>query len=442
MKLSTLSAFSLSLFSTSVLSAAMTTTCYPNQGGGLTCYLDSTGGGGGGLSYSYRYYNDYKAYVNNIINNPRPTETSSSNIEYAAETMLDKTNLSGETVADIVSSVSSLKTLISHALLEVELSAAMKLKLNIALDQANRLISRLSAGGQISYHLINKEWGYAGSELAVFLAATAITAGVAVYSVPAAIAVGVIGSFIGFPELEEYLDEQFRAWNSEGISRLQTVSTSSFDIIDFLLEANKVFKLPSIYNGDPNTDFCENLPPYKREQIEECSMMPIIIDLDSNGVDFLPIKDSKVYFDINSDGILDHVSWPTKGNGVLFADWNGNGLDRPEEFIFSTYSPYKKANDLEGFSLFDYDNNGVINKEDKIYNKLYIWDDLNSDGTPDFSEITPVNEIIKEFNLHRNIHYFKNKKVNNNKIDVEFLSVDYSDKPIKSYSVTMKYKKG
>ncbi|MCP4055101.1 MAG: hypothetical protein GY739_19075, partial [Mesoflavibacter sp.] len=121
-------------------------------------------------------------------------------------------------------------------------------------------------------------------------------------------------------------------------------------------------------------------------------------------------------FDVNNDGILDKLSWPTKGNAVLIADWNGSGIiDKRTEIMFSLFSPKKSATDLEGLMTFDYDSNNVINNLDPIFEKLFIWNDKNEDGLQTYDEINSLNSL--GINL-----YFTEKELksaNNFKLDSE-----------------------
>ena len=160
---------------------------------------------------------------------------------------------------------------------------------------------------------------------------------------------------------------------------------------------NISFDVPNIYqlSEDAIRDlYCEAFPYYKRQQVGYCSIPPIVIDLDGNGIDFLKLDDSNALFDVDNDGIKDNVSWPSKGNAVLFADWNGSGIvDKRTEFMFSLFSIKKIASDLEGLKMFDYEDDGDIDSSDKVYEKLYLWNDVNEDGICTTDEVKSLQDL-------------------------------------------------
>jgi len=161
------------------------------------------------------------------------------------------------------------------------------------------------------------------------------------------------------------------------------------------------------------------------EQVSECDfeVPAIIIDLDGNGIDYIRLSDSKVSFDVNKDGLYDNMSWPTAGNGVLFADWDSSGiLDIREEFMFSIFSHHKHASDLEGLKLFDYEDDGDIDSADRIYDKLFVWDDNNQDGICSNDEVHSLMDlgITLHFSKDRKLKKEKHQSVKDNKIDHVF----------------------
>lgn len=441
-----LSPFVLAFMSTTSLAAIQTTTCTTWSDDSVTCVIvlsGFNGGGSPGPSYSMSWGNN-QAHVSNLSGYGRGSETSSSEVAEAIEKSYDKTPMNAETVADYKNAVDKMRSLIAHILKEYPVSDDFSEKLHKAMSQADnfalKLTDRINTGGQISAHLFNQEWGYAGSELAAFMASFAITVASGAIMATAspfivttvAIATAVSSTFILMPKIEEYLDREFENFNNVP------------DLDTFLKEVNKLFRSPSIYKvGNDNSSFCDDLPFYKQQQIEECMMRPIIIDLDNNGIDFHTIENSNVSFDIDNDGKLDTVSWPTKGNAVLFADWNWNGLDNPKEFMFSIYSLKISGTDFEGLAMFDYNEDGVINMEDKIYTKLFIWDDLNEDGISTPDEVTSIESLQGEFDLKESVIKVNNSiSIKGNTVDTIFdLKIPQSES-IKAYSVSMKFKRG
>lgn len=162
----------------------------------------------------------------------------------------------------------------------------MAAKLTKSLGQANALISTINSNAQISNHLVNEEWGYAGSELATTLVGLAMTAGGSIAIVagaPVALTTGVVmvSAMVVLPEIE--------AWGDKNLER--------FNYKDFLNVINLKFGLPSIFKlaGDAIDDLiCSMIPPHKRRNAG-CSIRPIILDLDGDGLSYTTL-DNSPYF--------------------------------------------------------------------------------------------------------------------------------------------------
>jgi len=121
------------------------------------------------------------------------------------------------------------------------------------------------------------------------------------------------------------------------------------------------------------------------------SCTPIVIDLGSNGIN-LGQAGVGVYFDVNADGVRDHVQWVRQGGdeGFLALDRSGNGVidDGAELFGVGTPLLLEGRNAPNGFvGLAQYDSrqlggndDGLITEADAIWPQLRIWLDANADG--------------------------------------------------------------
>jgi hypothetical protein len=125
---------------------------------------------------------------------------------------------------------------------------------------------------------------------------------------------------------------------------------------------------------------------------------PIVIDLANDGIRLGP-PGVGVYFDVNADGVRDHVQWVRSGGdeGFLALDRTGNGLidDGSELFGVGTPLVLENRNAPNGFvGLAQYDmrqlggnDDGLITAADAIWPQLRIWLDADSDGVATRSEL-------------------------------------------------------
>jgi len=93
---------------------------------------------------------------------------------------------------------------------------------------------------------------------------------------------------------------------------------------------------------------------------------PLIISLDGS----LPILSSHQFsFDIDSDGTSDQISLLKNRSGFLALDKNNNHKIDDGNELFGT----KSGDGFSDLSKYDDDNNGWIDENDKIFDKLQVW---------------------------------------------------------------------
>ena len=93
---------------------------------------------------------------------------------------------------------------------------------------------------------------------------------------------------------------------------------------------------------------------------------PLMINLDTN---IGSVSDQKFYFDLDSDGEKEQISFAGKGSGFLALDKNGDGVINDGSELFGT----KSGDGFKDLAAYDEDGNGWIDENDSIFSKLKVW---------------------------------------------------------------------
>lgn len=107
---------------------------------------------------------------------------------------------------------------------------------------------------------------------------------------------------------------------------------------------------------------------------------PLVINLDAPSAE---VSDVKISFDIDGDGTEDSISTLSSSSGYLSLDLNGDGIINDGTELFGT----KSGDGFSDLAAYDSDNNGWIDEQDEIFDKLKICV-MKEDGSQELYKLS------------------------------------------------------
>jgi|GEM_PF-6773999 len=121
--------------------------------------------------------------------------------------------------------------------------------------------------------------------------------------------------------------------------------------------------------------------------------LPVVLDLDGDGIELLEVTESRTRFDINGDGEWERIGWVGPDDGILALDRNANGrIDDFSEISFLR-DFLGAGTDLEGLYAYDSDGDGFLTAADARFSDFLVWRDENGNGHSEKKELFSLDDL-------------------------------------------------
>jgi hypothetical protein len=204
-----------------------------------------------------------------------------------------------------------------------------------------------------------------------------------------------------FSQVGALTTAQFDALESADLSAILTANIKAINPENFVGMSTDDIKALSP-NGLPALDIF-TASQLNSMTTEQRAATPLVLDLNGDGVHTTSLLEG-VTFDILNNGSRIRTGWVDANDGLLVRDLNGNGsIDSSAElFGDSTVLPNgtKAVNGFQALAALDTDHNGEIDANDRAFNDLQVWQDVNQDGLSQSDELHSLEELsIKSLSL-------------------------------------------
>ncbi|EEP0993008.1 calcium-binding protein, partial [Salmonella enterica] len=173
------------------------------------------------------------------------------------------------------------------------------------------------------------------------------------------------------------------------------------DMASELLELTQKYGIADPETGGwllpPNNQLMEMFPGTEGPDMNDAenTSSPIIIDLDRDGVETISVE-AGIFFDHDGNKFAESTGWVSPDDGLLVFDRDGNGqIDNGSE-LFGNNTPQadgtNASNGYNALKEYDDNNDGVLDENDVIWNQLQVWQDKNSNGIVDESELLTMKQ--------------------------------------------------
>jgi hypothetical protein len=128
--------------------------------------------------------------------------------------------------------------------------------------------------------------------------------------------------------------------------------------------------------------------------------LPVILDLDGDGIDIVPRNISSAQFDMDGGPTREQTAWVGKGDGLLAIDLGADGsfdgdgaIDQAKEIEFAAWAPGSTSDMAALRQVFDTNGNGWLDPGDAQWASFRVWQDANQDGLSQPGELKMLAQL-------------------------------------------------
>ena len=122
--------------------------------------------------------------------------------------------------------------------------------------------------------------------------------------------------------------------------------------------------------------------------------LPVVLDLDGNGIDITPLDRSKTSFAMDDGPGRIRTAWVGSNDGLLAIDLGANGsagpdgiINQTKEIVFTAWAPGSTSDMTALRQVFDTNRDGRLDSGDDRWSDFRIWQDANGDGISQAGEV-------------------------------------------------------
>ena len=148
-----------------------------------------------------------------------------------------------------------------------------------------------------------------------------------------------------------------------GSTKTNTTTTkTSFGTVTTVATTNgKVADTTYHQTNDRDSQTFERAPTLTVSHASRLGIIPILLDLNGNGVEVRELDQSSSYLDTSGDGLMHRSAWAGEGDGVLFYDVGNDGLIKEaREYVFTEWDPTAKDDMAALRARFDTNGDGKL----------------------------------------------------------------------------------